>query len=40
MPKKRKKTGLGKSGRGRILKRKKGESIKSLAARQSREFMR
>ncbi|KKN65803.1 hypothetical protein LCGC14_0477390 [marine sediment metagenome] len=35
---KRKKTGLGKSGFGKVLKRKKGESIKKLAKRQTKEF--
>jgi len=39
MPKK-KRTGLGRSGRGKILKRKKGESLKSLARRQTKEFMK
>ena len=36
--KKRKFTGLGRSGFGRVIKKRKGESIKSLARRQTREF--
>ncbi len=38
VPKKKKVTGLGKSGTGKVLKKKKGESIKSLAKRQGKEF--
>lgn len=37
--KKRKFTGLGRGGFGRVLKKSKGESIKRLAKRQTREFM-
>jgi hypothetical protein len=35
---KKKYTGLGKSGYGKILRRKKGESIKSFAKRQKKEY--
>lgn len=35
---KRKYTGLGKTGFGKVLKRKRGESLKSLAKRQKREY--
>ena len=38
MAKKKKYTGLGKSGYGRVLRRKKGESLKSLAKRQEKEY--
>lgn len=33
-----KKTNLGKSGYGKVLKRRKGESLKSLALRQKKEY--
>jgi hypothetical protein len=38
MAKKKKYTGLGKSGYGKVLKKKKGESIKSLVKRQQKEY--
>ena len=33
-------TGLGRSGFGKVLRRKKGESLKNLAKRQAKEFSR
>lgn len=36
--KKRSFTGLGSGGKGRVLKKKKGESLKSLARRQAKEY--
>lgn len=39
LKKKKKFTGLGKSGFGKVLRKGKGESLSNLAKRQQREFM-
>ena len=36
----KKKTGLGRSGFGKVLRKEKGESLSSLAKRQQKEFLR